>query len=219
MLSITKNCETLIKPTYTKPQKRLDYKLTKSGETFSIKPSINLGLDFNGMVGLTCLEVYNCFFFQKEEKTKFEFCTDTFDEFSFAELKDELEEILDLSNITSEHLKDKTIGPRLILAHKKLETEKRPTDGYYMLLMGYGSSPFRDFESHLRIVVCSDEDEVQLVLKQHNSNFVTHEISPGIYSIKDNSGVVYTMGDHEKTLQIKYDDICRKTKRIFKTFW
>ena len=57
-----------------------------------------------------------------------------------------------------------------------------------------------------------DEDGIQMILKQYVSNFITNEIPPGIYSIKDTSEVVYTKGGHEKTLQIKYDEISMKTK-------
>ena len=57
-----------------------------------------------------------------------------------------------------------------------------------MFLMGYARSPFRDFESYLEIVVCLDVDDVLLILKQSTSNFVIHEISQGIHSIKDISG-------------------------------
>ena len=39
--------------------------------------------------------------------------------------------------------------------------------------MGYAISPFRDFESYLRIVVHLDEDDIQLISKQYNANFVT----------------------------------------------
>ena len=53
LLSITKNCETLIKQTHTKSQETLEFKLTKSRETFSFKSYIDLGLDCNWMVGLT----------------------------------------------------------------------------------------------------------------------------------------------------------------------
>ena len=83
--------------------------------------------------------------------------------------------------------------------------------GYYMFLMGYARLPFRDFESYLRNVVGLDEDDLQLILKQCNSNFVTYEIVPGIYSIKDSSEAVHSMGDHEGTLQIEYDDVTMKT--------
>ena len=59
LLSITKNCETPIKQTHTKPEETLEFKLTKTRETFSIKPSNILGLDSNWLVRLTNLEVYN----------------------------------------------------------------------------------------------------------------------------------------------------------------
>ena len=47
LLSITKNCEMLIKQTHTKPQATLEFKLAKSDGTFSLQPSISLGLDSN----------------------------------------------------------------------------------------------------------------------------------------------------------------------------
>ena len=103
-------------------------------------------------------------------------------------------------------------GPSFIEAFKKLEREKRQTDGYILLYMGYARSPFRDFEIYLRFVVGLDEDDIQMTLKQYNSNFVTYEISPGMYSINDISEVVYKMGDHGGILQMKYDDISMKTK-------
>ena len=67
--------------------------------------------------------------------------------------------------------------------------------------MGYDISLFRDFETYLRIVGNLEEDDIQLILKQFDSNFVTYEVSPGIYTIKDDPEVVYTMGDHEGALQ------------------
>ena len=41
-------------------------------------------------------------------------------------------------------------------------------------------SPFGDFESYLRIVIGLNKDDLQLILKHYNSNFVTCEIPPGI---------------------------------------
>ena len=84
--------------------------------------------------------------------------------------------------------------------------------------MGYARSPFRDFESYLRILVGLDEDDIQLILEQYSSNFVTYEIPHGIYSIKDISDAVYTMGDHDGTLQDECDDISMKTKLISTRF-
>ena len=64
------------------------------------------------MLGLASLEVYNSFFNITEENNKFELHTDTFVEFSFEELKDELQEILKISDITPYPLQHEKIGPR-----------------------------------------------------------------------------------------------------------
>ena len=171
------------------------------------------------MVGLTILEVYNSFFFHiTKEKNNFKLYTGTFDEFLFEEKGVEVEEILHISNISSEHLPDEIIGPRIISTYGKLQLEKTMTDGYYMLLLGYARSPFRDFESHRRIVTGLDEDDFWLILRQYNSNFVTYDLSPGIYTIKDISEAIYTMCDHEGTLKIEYENDTMKTKLILKRF-
>ena len=44
--------------------------------------------------------------------------------------------------------------------------------------MGYAQSPLRDFGSYFKIVVDLDERDVQLILKQYNSFFVTYELIP-----------------------------------------
>ena len=56
------------------------------------------------MIGLITLDVYTSIFNITEEIIKFGLYTDTFDEFSFDDLKDELEEILTISDITPYHL-------------------------------------------------------------------------------------------------------------------
>ena len=159
--SINKNCETLIKQTNTKAQQTLEFKFNQSRITLSFKPPTSI--EKSWMLKLTSLEAYKSVF--NLTSLKIELYTDTFDEFSFAEVKEKLEEILNISKITPEHLHDKTIGPRIISAYEKLETERRRTDGYYMLLLCYARSPFRDFESYLRIVVGLDENDIQLILK------------------------------------------------------
>ena len=99
-----------------------------------------------------------------------------------------------------------------------MRSEKSSTDGYITLLMDYAGSPFRDFESYLKIVVGRDENDIQLIIKQYQSNFVTYELSHDTYTIKDVSEAVYTMGEYEGTLQIKYVDIAMKTKIILNRF-
>ena len=80
--------------------------------------------------------------------------------------------------------------------------------------MGYGRSPFQDFESYLRIVVGSDEDDFQLILKHINSTFIKCEIPISVFSLKDFSGAVNTMGDHERTLQITNVDNVMETTPV-----
>ena len=87
-----------------------------------------------------------------------------------------------------------------------------------MLLIGYGRSLFRDFECYLRIVVGLDEEYIQLFLRQYLLNFITYDLSSGVYSIKDISEAVYTVGDHDGAPQFKYNDISMKTEPILTRF-
>ena len=74
--------------------------------------------------------VYNSIFNITHENNNFELYTDNFDDFSFDELKDELEEILGLSDITPSHLQQEILGPYNIESYKKLRSEKSSTDDY-----------------------------------------------------------------------------------------
>ena len=216
LLSITKNCETLIEQTHRKPEETLEFKMLKPRETFHFNPPIQTKGDW--MIGLIDLEVYNSIFNITKENNKFELYTDTFDEFSFAELKDEVGEILNISNITDDHLEDETLTLRIAETYWKLRSDKTSHDGYTILLTGYANSSFRDFESYLRIFVGLEEDDIQLILKQYNEKFVTYELDPGNYNIEDIQKAVYFFGDHEGTLQIEYDDSNKKVKLILTRF-
>ena len=164
------------------------------------------------------LEVYISFFNIPEENNPIEIYTHTFEEFSPDELKDEIEEVLSLSDITPHHLQHGKIGPGIIEAYKKLRSKKSSTDGYTILLMGYARSPFRDFQSYYRIVVGLDEDDIQLISKRNESFLISYEISPDFQTNKDISEAVYSKGDKEGTLQIQNDDISMKTKPIVTRF-
>ena len=155
LLSITKNYKTLIEQTHTKPLETLEFKMIKPKQTIHFIPSIQNKGDW--MIGLTELEVYNSIFSITEENNKFELYRDSSNKFGFLELKDELEEILNISHISQEHLDNEIIRPRIIDEFLKLSHEKKHSDVYSIILMGYVRSPFRDFESYLRIVVGLDE--------------------------------------------------------------
>ena len=216
LLSITKNCETLIEQTHRKPKGTLEFKMTKPRETFHFNPPFQTKGDW--MLGLIDLEVYNSIFNITKENNKFELYTDTFDEFSFLELRDEVEEILNIPEITDDHLEDETLAPHIAETYWKLRSDKTSHDGYIILLMGYARSPFRDFESYLRIFVGLEEENIQLILKQYNEKFITYELDPGNYTIEYLQKAVYPLGDHENTLQIEYDDLNKKVKLILTRF-
>ena len=217
LISITKNCQTLIEQTHRKPEETLEFKMIKPKETFHFKTPIQTKGEW--MLGLTDLEVYNSIFNITEENNKFEIYTDTFDEFSFHELQDEVAEILNIPAITDDHLEDKETADRIAETYWKLRSDKSSHDGYIILLMGYARSPFRNFESYLRIAVGLEEDNIRLILKQYNEKFITHVLDPGNYTIEDLQKAVFPLGDHEGTLKIEYDDLKKKAKLIFNPFW
>ena len=216
LLSITKNCEKLVEQTHRKPEETLEFKMLKSREIFHFSPPIHTKGDW--MLGLIDLEVYNSIFNITKENNKFELYMDSFDEFSFEELKDEIEEILNIPEITDDHLEDETLAPRIAETYSKLRLDKTSHDGYIILLMGYARSLFRDFESYLRIFVGLEEDKIRLILKQYNEKFITYELDPGNYTVEDLQKAVYPLGDHENTLQIEYDELNKRVKLILTRF-
>ena len=214
LLSITKNCETLIEQTHRKPEETLEFKMTKPREIFHFKPPIQIKGDW--MLGLVNLEVYNSIFNITEENNKFDIYRGEDDKFGFLELKDELEEILNISHITDDHLNDEILGPRIIDEYIRLSNKKRDSDGYIMLLFGYCASSFRDFESYLRLVIGLDEQDIQLILKEYNSHFITYQLTPGIYTIQDISNAIETFSGHEVTIELVYDDITKRVTIVLK---
>ena len=188
--------------------------MIKPREIFHFKPPIRIQGDW--MLGLINLEVYNSIFNITEENNKFELYRDMTAKFGFLELKDELEEILNIPHITIEHLDDEILGPRIIDEFIKLSNEKKNSDGYMILLFGYSASSLRDFESYLRLVVGLDEEDIQIILKEYNSHFNTYELTPGIYTIQDISDAIQTFSGHEETIQLEYDDISMRTTIVLK---
>ena len=120
LLSITENCQTLIEQTHTRSEETLEYKLTKSRETFSFKPL--LSVEGSWMIGLTSLEVYNSFFKIPEETNRFRVCH--FPQsingwIAFAKARDDIGRDCEISDITANDLKDEIIGPMYIEEYRK----------------------------------------------------------------------------------------------------
>ena len=66
LLSIFKNCETLILQTHRKPEDCLEFKLNNSRQTFHLKPPYQVKGDW--MLGLVDFEGYNSIFIITEKK-------------------------------------------------------------------------------------------------------------------------------------------------------
>ena len=85
------------------------------------------------------------------------------------------------------------------------------------LLRRFNSSIFQYFESFLRTEIDLIKDDIRLVLDEFNSNFITCEVEPGIYTFKDLSESLSKILQPEyegyhNAIDIEFDDISMKTK-------
>ena len=220
LLSITKNCETLIQQTHRKPEETLEFKMIKPKETFYFNPPIQVKDDC--MLGLVDLEVYNSIFNITEENNKFKlhkFPDGKAGGNSYKKVRGEIERNLDIEDITDADLEDDIIGPIIIEEYEE-QVAKRMNDEQYMNILAiYIRSVFQDFESLLRTQIDLVEDDIKLVLDEYNSSFITYELEPGIYSYKDISEALFNILQSEypipsSTIVIEFDDITRKTKLV-----
>ena len=174
ILSITKNCETLVVQTHRKAEERLEYKMIKARETFHFISPIEIKGDW--MIGLTSLEVYNSIFNITEENNKFElykFPDPKIGGVSNVKVRDEIERDLNFSDITATDLQDDIIGPIIIKEYREQVTKRMEDGGYVNSLSGYRSSVFQFFGSYLKTEIGLVEDDIRLVLDKYNSSFIT----------------------------------------------
>ena len=102
ILSMTKNCETLIEQTHRKSEETLELRLQKSKKVFHFNPPIQNKGDW--MIGLTSLEVYNRFFNITEENNKselYKFPESKIGGVSYEKVRDEIERDWDISDFTA----------------------------------------------------------------------------------------------------------------------
>ena len=93
---------------------------------------------------------------------------------------------------------------------------------YMNILSIYTSSVFQDFESFLRTQIDLVEDDIKLVLDENKSSFTTYELTPGIYTFKDNSEALFNIlqleyPESSSEIVIGFADITRKTKLVVKS--
>ena len=194
LLSIIKNCETLIEQTHRKPEETLEFKMIEPREIIHFSPPIQVKADW--MIGLTDLKVYNSIFNITEENNKFKlynFPDEKGGGVTYEKLRDEIERDLDITDITAADKQDDLIAPYIIEEYKEQVTKRMKNEQYMNIVAGYVTSVFQDFESYLRTEVDLIEDYVKLVLDEYNSSFNTDEIQPGIYTFKDISGPLFNI--------------------------
>ena len=220
LLSITKNCETLIQQTHRKPEETLEFKMTKPKQTFRLNPPIQV--KGNWMIGLVDLEVYNSIFNKAEENNNFElynFPDEKSGGITYEKVRDEIEKNLDFEDITATDLQDDVIGPIIIEEYGEQVTKRMKDEQYMNILAIYTSSVFQDFESFLRTQIDLEEDDTKLVLDEYNSSFITYELEPGIYSYREISEALFNIlqleyPSSDSKILIRLDDITRKTKLV-----
>ena len=124
LLSITKDCETLIEQTHRKAEKTLEFKMIKPRETFHFKPPIQV--ESNWMIGLTNLEVYNSDFNKTEEYNELQLYKIPDEKnggVSYIKFRGEIERDLDISDITATDLRNDLIAPIIIEENKEQVTK------------------------------------------------------------------------------------------------
>ena len=94
--------------------------------------------------------------------------------------------------------------------------------GYMIILAGYHSSVFQDFQSYFRTEYGLVEDDIRLVLDKEISSFITYELQPGIYIFKDLSEALLNILQLEYTassceIVMEFDDMTRKIKLVVRS--
>ena len=139
------------------------------------------------MLGLVDLKVYNSIFNITEENNKFKLYKlpdEKIGGITYEKVRNEIEKDFGIEGITAEDLQDEIIGPLIIEEYKK-QVSKRMNDEQNMNILAiYTRSVFQKFESSLRSQIDLIEDDIKLVFDEYNSNFITYELEPGIYTFK-----------------------------------
>ena len=220
LLSITKNCETLIDQTHRKAEETLEFKMMKPRQTFHFKLSIQTKEDW--VLGLVDLEVYNSIFNITEENNKFhlyKFPDEKAGGVTYTKVRGEIEKDLGIEDITAADLQDVIIGPIIIEEHEEQVTRRMKDEQYMNILAFYTGSVFQDFESFLRTQIDLVENDIKLVLDEYNSSFINCELDPGIYTFKDISEALFNILQSDcpgdcNVIDIEYDDIKMRTKLV-----
>ena len=130
LLSIPKNCETLIKQTHTRQKETLEFKLTKSREAFHFNPPVST--EGSWMIDLTNLEVHKSLFNTTQQNNKFKLYKSPDEKYAgvlYEKVRDANGKDLGTSDITPADLQNE-IKLQLLLKNtqKKLQYEWKMVD-------------------------------------------------------------------------------------------
>ena len=190
LLSKTENCQTLIEQTKTRPQETMEFKMTKPRETFHFNLPVEVKENW-----IWDLEFYNSIFNITEESNKFEFYKFSDKKtggISYTRVRDEIGRNLGFSDIAATDLQDDIIAPIIFDEYKEQVIKRMEHEQFMNILSIYTSSVFQGFKSFLRTQIYLVEDDIKLVLDEHNSSFFTYKITPGFYTFKDISRLFLT---------------------------
>ena len=112
LLSIAKNCETLIEQTLGNAEETLEFKMIQLKQTFHFEPLISI--EGCWRIGLTDLEVYNFILNITEENNKFKlykFPDEKTGGVTYTKVREEIEKDSAISDITATDLQDEIRGP------------------------------------------------------------------------------------------------------------
>ena len=126
---------------------------------------------------------------------------------------------MDISDITAADLQDDIIGPIVIEEYREQVTKRMKDEQYMRILSIYTSSVFQDFESFLRTQIDLIEVDVNLVLDEYNSSFITYELEQVIYSYREISEALFNIlqleyPSSDSKILIRLDDFTRKTELV-----
>ena len=149
-------------------KKRLNFSLRSKGKLSQLNNQIfnNLGLDSKGTIRLTSLEIYNSFFNITAENNEFELHKNLFDDFSFTELKQEVEE--KSKSLILQLLQTKIYKAqwdRILLKHTKPSIRKEAVWWLLHVINGICSITISRFWIFLGIVVWIIVVWIKMILK------------------------------------------------------
>ena len=123
LLPITRNSEPLIRQSQRKAEETFEIIITKPKETLPFKQPISI--EGPWMVGLISLEVYFSFCsHNRKKKTNSNVTEIILTIFHLHYLKNAVEEIVGCSDLSSETLKDDTMGPLIFSVYRKVQLDE-----------------------------------------------------------------------------------------------